>query len=228
MISSPSSDASQRDYWIVPNVFPPSDSITMSLSPLSEHWAFLNFFVPHSAPPPSIFRPSLILSQPAVEHLPDLDATPNTDPKPFQNLSTQFLNPLHHHHPAKPNRHSPLDPRSRRSCGPEDMDAETTTGSQHTSRHSTVTPHRIPRPVSICWQCTSCGRIVIESHTAGRAAPPPTPPAAQCLIRTGEARTHPVLGRRPQYIEGGICRYERMDAGARLSIRPALLSRDPR
>ena len=198
--------------------------MTMSLSPLSEHWAFFNFFVPHSAPPPSIFRPSLIFSQPAVEHLLDLDATLNTDPKPFQNLSTQFLSPLHHHHPAKPNRHSPVSPRSRRSCSPEDIDDETMTGSQHTSRHSAVDPHSIPRPVSICWQCTFCGRIVIERHKAGRAASPPNPPAAQCLIRTGEARTRPVLGQLPRYIEGGICRYERMDSGARLSIWPALLS----
>lgn len=98
-----------------------------------------------------------------------------------------------------------------------------TSRSHYTNPHTVVTSYNIPKTVSVCWQCTFCGRIVIKSHIAESAAPSPSPPAARCLIRTGNTWTHPALGKLPYYIEGGLCRYQRMDLGARLSIQPALL-----
>ena len=82
---------------------------------------------------------------------------------------------------------------------------------------------RVPETLSICWQCTVCAKIVIKSHTTTSAEPSPRPPTTPCLIKTGATWTHPVLGRLPHYIDGGICNYQRMEMGARTSIQPALL-----
>ena len=77
-------------------------------------------------------------------------------------------------------------------------------------------------PISLHYQCTFCGRIVIKAHK--RPEQEPAPPIGTCLIKTGATWRHPVLGEMSHYIEGGVCRYERMDLGARGRMMPALLS----
>ena len=95
--------------------------------------------------------------------------------------------------------------------------------SRNTEVHTVVNPYGAPETLSICWQCTVCAKIVIKSHTATSAEPFPRPPKTPCLIKTGATWTHPVLGGLPHYIDGGICKYQRMDTGAQTLTQPALL-----
>ena len=95
--------------------------------------------------------------------------------------------------------------------------------SRNTEVHTVVNLYRVPETLSICWQCTLCAKIVIKSHMTTSAEFYPRPPTTPCLIKTCATWTHPVLGGLPQYIDGGICNYRRMDTGAQILIQPALL-----
>ena len=95
--------------------------------------------------------------------------------------------------------------------------------SHNTEVHTVVNLCRVPETLSICWQCIVCAKIVIKSYRTTSAEPSPRTPTTPCLIKTGATWTHPVLGGLPQYIDGGICNYRRMDTGAQISIQPALL-----
>ena len=79
-------------------------------------------------------------------------------------------------------------------------------------------------PISLHYQCTFCTRIVIKAHN--RSDKIPALPTGQCLMKTGGTWRHPVFGDMPHLIEGGACKYERMDLreGVEMSMRPALLS----
>ena len=79
-------------------------------------------------------------------------------------------------------------------------------------------------PISLHYQCTFCNRIVIKANNKSDKFP--APPTGQCLIKAGGTWRHPVFGDMPHLIEGGACKYERMDLreGVGMSMRPALLS----
>lgn len=148
-------------------------------------------------------------------------------PSPLPSLTTPESpsQPQHPSHPPTPPENTPQSTNPDQTSIPPSPPLHPRT--PHKMPHPRPTnlppaqqPPSVHHPLSLHYQCAFCNRVRIVVKTPHHypaqhnndtpIAPAPTP-TGTCLIRTGDTWRHPVFGELPGYIEGGECRYQRMD-----------------